>query len=317
VEFLFNDLSMEMQFADVAAFRAAISRLMTIRRVIRSFGRDLYCHREFAAAWVTPSMAMPQAVGSLAADERRAVMQWLTRYGPFWDEARIHAGDEYLECCDRVVTDHAIGEAAYSRLSGVERELVSIEPSSWQFSPLSVSWVRDTGESQSIDVPNYWRLAEIEAALRATPPTIASWSGLEELARTRFQRVSFANSCFRSAMSYPFVLAAALRIVALLDVLNRTKGCFDDKGQRTREGHDLYRDFFTGKRAWFSDSSDSEKQQFREVLTFEHPERAGVGLFCSWHGKVNTPKWRVHFSFPITADGHLWVVYVGPKLTKQ
>ena len=85
----------------------------------------------------------------------------------------------------------------------------------------------------------------------------------------------------------------------------------------------VYRDFFTGKKgdggrgAMFSDSSDTEKDDFASELRFRHPDRPDERLFCPWHGKVQTPQLRVHFSHPIRADVPLYVVYVGPKLTKR
>ena len=41
-------------------------------------------------------------------------------------------------------------------------------------------------------------------------------------------------------------------------------------------------------------------------------------LFCPWHGKVSTRTLRIHFSpGQIRASDPLYVVYVGPKLTKR
>lgn len=74
---------------------------------------------------------------------------------------------------------------------------------------------------------------------------------------------------------------------------------------------------FTGDKAWFSDSSSTEKSDFRKELTFRHPMNAGEYLFCTWHGKVKTPQLRIHFSWPIRASDPLYVVYIGPKITKQ
>lgn len=115
-------------------------------------------------------------------------------------------------------------------------------------------------------------------------------------------------------------------MVVLFDVLNRMKQCFDDEGGRTVEGHRLYRDFFTGKKgdggrgAAFSDSSDGEKQAFASELTFPNPADPADpadSLFCTWHGKVQTPQLRVHFSHPIRNEDPLYVVYVGPKITRR
>jgi len=52
-------------------------------------------------------------------------------------------------------------------------------------------------------------------------------------------------------------------------------------------------------------------------MTFRHPEKADETIFCPWYGKVGTPQLRVHFSWPVRADETLYVVYVGPKITKR
>ena len=64
------------------------------------------------------------------------------------------------------------------------------------------------------------------------------------------------------------------------------------------------------------DPAEDEKVVFEEQLTFPHPERPRERLFCPWHGKVQTPQMRIHYSDPIAGDRALYVVYVGPKITK-
>ena len=87
--------------------------------------------------------------------------------------------------------------------------------------------------------------------------------------------------------------------------------------------NEIYQNYFTGKKegggrgSLFSDSSDSEKVEFKQKLTFVHPGKDKQTLFCSWHGKVQTPQLRIHFSSRILATEPLYIVYVGPKITKQ
>ncbi|HPF40863.1 MAG TPA: hypothetical protein P5081_07175 [Phycisphaerae bacterium] len=126
-----------------------------------------------------------------------------------------------------------------------------------------------------------------------------------------------SDSCFAPLDGYPFEQPAANRILQILEVLERFKVCFDQDGQRSAEGHEIARLHFQGDRAMFSDSSDTEKQDFEHELSFRHPLNESETLFCPWHGKVNTPKFRVHFSWPVTAKDPLFVVYVGPKITKR
>jgi hypothetical protein len=317
VELLVNDLSLHGQFQDLASFRDAIGRVMMIRQVAQRFGRALHCHRNMAHAQVTPTLLMQQAIQGLTLDERRVLITWLHQRGPFWEEARVHCSDEYLECNGNVVTDSAVGEAAYCCIHGIDRRLVSLAPSSWEFSPVAVTWMPDTGDERTVNVINHLEVDELEVALQAAPVPLASWGQLENICIARCSLMIFSGDAFEPLHGYPFVEGAAHRILVLLDTLNRFKSCFDGQGQRTPEGQRLYQDHFTGDKAWFSDSSDAEKRDFRTELTFWHPTANGERLFCPMHGKVKTPQLRIHFSWPVRADDPIFIVYVGPKITKQ
>jgi len=307
----------------LARSRDAIERVMEIRRIAQGFSRVLYCHRNLAQARVTPTETMPQAVQWLRVEERRAFMQWLTRHGPFWEDARHHAADDWLEWNGEIVTDTAVGEAGWCCLNGIERALVSLIPSDWRFSPVSLDWVSETSGTRTVDIGNYWTPESVESALRDASALLASWRGLEEWARAQCTELKFTTDAFVYLEGHPFVSGAADRVLFILDTLNRLKTCFGADGQRTAEGNELYRDFFTGKKggggrgALFSDSSEGEKSKFKQEMTFKHPENTGKTIFCPWHGKVQTPQLRVHFSWPVRADEVLYVVYIGPKITKK
>lgn len=317
MELLVNDLSIDGQFPDIPTFRSAIGRVMDMRDVARKFGRELRCHRNVAHAQVTRNLTMPQAIQGFDVDQRRAVMQWLTRLGPFWEDVRTHSPDDYLECDGKIVTDTALGEAAFSCLHGADHRLVSLTPSSWDFSPISVSWQRVGGDGADIDVTNHLTVANLETALRSATRPVLSWDQLALDLKARCPNLVFSASGFEPLRGHPFVRGAAHRIIELLDTLDKFKLCFDQHGQRTPEGQRLYQDYFTGDKAWFSDSSDIEKQGFQTELSFPHPAAGGQRLFCAWHGKVKTPQIRIHFSWPVRSDEPLYVVYVGPKITKR
>ena len=262
---------------------------------------------------------MPQAVGDLDQNSRRVVMSWLARHGPFWEDLREHGGDEYLDCVGwegRVVTDTAVGEAAYCCLHGRERGLVSLAPSLWQFRPVRVDWHEDESV-KSVCVPNYWDADVLEAELKRLRLPLASWVGLERTARMDLPGLVFAPDSFEPLRGHPFHLGVAERLLLRLNVLDEIRRCFDGEGRRTAEWHRLYRKHFTGEKSWFSDSSEREKNDFKREMTFRNPSRAEETLFCTWHGKVKTPQLRIHFSWPVVAKEPLYVVYVGPKLTKR
>lgn len=317
VELLFNDLSIHGQFSDAAAFDSAIGRVMTLRELARRYGQELQCHRNVANAAVTHDLSMPQAIQGMSRPARSALMQWLARSGPFWEDCRQHDSDDYFECKGKVVTDIAAGEAAYRLRQGGECGLVSADPSSWLFSPLQVEWHESSESIRSIDVSNYWTAESLTAALDAASPSLASWRDLETEARRRFRHLTFAQTCFEPLRGLPFGNAPARALLLRLATLDNFKSCFDEGGSRTRAGSEIFQNHFTGNKAWFTDSSNTEKAQYRQDLTFPHPAHTGETLFCPWHGKVKTPQLRLHFSWPILAPTPLYVVYVGPKITKR
>ena len=200
---------------------------------------------------------------------------------------------------------------------GLLRHLVSFDPSDWLFHPINVTWVHEDDVREGISVGNHWNTASVQACLAANPMGAASWQDLATQMRRACTRLTFATNAFHPLEGHPFVPGAAERIQVLLYTLDKFKGCFNEDGQRNAEGHRIYADHFAGAKAWFSDSSDTEKSVFRKALTFPHPAEPGKPLFCTWHGKVKSPQIRIHFSWPVRSDTPLYVVYVGPKRTKQ
>ncbi len=323
MEFLVNDLSLDAQFSCADDFMAVIGKLMELRRIATQYGRELFCHKNLLQSKATVDMTMFQMVQSLPVDERRSLLQWLTKQGPFWDERRYHAPDDWLECDGCIVTDTAVGEAGWCCLNGIDRRLAGFSPSNWEFTPVRVELVSDENTRKHVDVENYWDAAVFRNFLEKAPLPLESWEKLRESAVARFTGLFFAENAFDFLKGHPFSPSAAQRILFILDVLNRIKGCFDEHGERTAEGHKIYRDFFTGKKgnggrgALFADSSEQEKNDFKSALTFGHPENPEDALFCPWHGKIQTPQLRVHFSWPVRFGEHLYIVYVGPKITKR
>ncbi len=291
---------------------------MAIRDVARRFGRELQCHRNVKNIPVTPNLTIPQVIKHLDVNSRRVLMQWLTRHGPFWEDFRQHAGGDWLEYNGEIITDTAVGEAAYCLFHGIDRALVSIDPSYWLISPLSVDWHdHDSGFVKSINIQNYWDANNLEQYLAAVPAPLRSWKDLEAVARRRYPDLTFSKDSFKPLKGYPFGKGPAERLLSRLAVLYYLKRCSDKDGRMTPEGLAIHQKHFTGAKSWFSDSSATEKSEFMNDLTFRHPANPGEFLFCTWHGKVKTPQLRIHFSWPIQADTPLYIVYVGPKITKR
>ena len=309
-ELMLNELSIHEQFYSPSKLLEALGRIMRIRNIARRFGREVYCHRSTLNRTVSPGTPLVQM---LSREQRSATMQWLTRQGPFWEDALKHDPNEWFERNGDVVTEAGLAEAAYCSTIGIDRRMVSLTPSTWEYSPITVTWWRDGTSSTDINLGNYWDPPALEADLREADPAIESWQQLGAVCRLRFQQLNFTADSFRYLDGQPFAPGAASRILSRLDILDRLWAF----GRESPEGQRLYEGHFTGDRAWFSDSSDSEKRKYRQDLTFPSPDASSGTLFCTWHGKVNNPPYRIHFSWPIPPGGRLHVVYVGLKITRE
>jgi len=312
MKLLFNELSVDGQFPDLESFRAAVDRTMSIRNLARRYGCELQCHRNITHCKVTHELFMQQAVNrALSQAKRSAFLQWLTSHGPFWGDERMHGDNDYMElaCNGKVVTETAVGEAAYRILHNIACGIVSMEHPTWVHSPIAVNWHQNEAP-RSINVCNHWNSDQVETALRDAPAqSLNSWENLESTAKTCCPNLVFASSAFSPLhdQGVPFNESAAQQLLKRLTVLRDLK----DKG------HEIYQKHFMGDNAWFSDSSDTEKSRFRNDLKFRHPEPDGDALFCPWHGKVKHCQLRIHFSWPVRANEETYVVYVGPKITKK
>ncbi|MCY4304826.1 MAG: hypothetical protein OXC62_08650 [Aestuariivita sp.] len=318
MEILVNELSLHEQFHDNATFRDAFRRIMAMRETAQYYQQELLPHRSLLNGNPMPSITMYQAIKSFPIDERRAVMRWLTNTGPFWDDDREHLSDHWLECMDEIVTDSAIGEAAFRELKGFDCGLVSFSPSNWEFTPVKVTWRFNTEiEDKRALLENWWNLAALKNALHDMAPPIQTWRGLGSICPKKFQRLSFADSCFEELHNgVPFAKSSRDSILRLLKILDDLMRERDDSGSYTKEGHQIYQNYFMGDNAYFTDSSNTEKQKYKRELTFPHPTDPGRELFCTWHGKIRHKTLRLHFSWP-NAGEPMFVVYIGPKLTKQ
>ena len=319
MELFANDLSIHGQFHDLRAFRDALARLMTMRAAASRFDREVHCHRQFLTVEPIPGVSLQQILGQLAESERRAAVGWLTRGGPFWDDVRRHGPDDWLEHRRDIVTDTAVGEAAFRVLHNNACGLVSVSPSNWEFAPVDVTWRRAAEglRDRVTSLGNWWDVAALEDDLRAAEPPIASWASLRDVAIRRFESLTFADDCFAPTVGLPFSPSAVERILVLLEILDRLVCAFDSNGRRTAEGHDIYRTYFAGGAALFSDSSETEKSEFRDKLTFRHPDQPHRFLFCPWHGKVRHLELRMHYTWSGSAGAPVYVVYVGPKITRR
>ena len=322
MELLANDRSVHEQFHNLEEFGDALSQLMAMRNIAKQFRHEVQCHGAFLNTRPIPNVPIQQAIGNLEINDKRAAMAWLNQVGPFWDKEQRHSLNDWLECNGEIVTETAVGEAAFRKLSGVNCGLISIYPSdNWNTTPINVTWNREAEDliNKSTEIDNWWDPREFESGLQSVESPIDSWKNLCDVSKRRFTNLTFTKECFYPLKPVPFSTGSAKGFITLFDVLDKYAQAFDEKGDLTQEGHEINDLYFVGRKARFSDSSEAEIRKFRQELTFGHPENSANSIFCPWHGKVHysTLPLRFHFSWPIRPEEPVYIVYAGPKITKR
>ena len=308
MDLILNELSVEGLPPDPVALRISIGKMMAMRNAAKTrAGVEVYCHRNVSNMAISSGEAFREGLQVLRPNEKRAVFSWLDKNGPFWEDAPTDASGEWYECDGEFVTETGLAEAAHYVENEIDWRTLSFVPSRWERSPIAVTHRKSDDDSRDISVLNYWDMAELGPALIQAQPDPKSWNELEDAARGRFTSLNFTAGSFSDLAGRPFSLGAAKEIRNRLSVLDRI--CAD--GPDLPEGKRLLADHFGGKKAWFSNSSQREINTLRERLIF--PLNGGR-VFAPWHGKINNPPLRIHFTWPVS-DGKVNVVYVGWKRT--
>lgn len=311
---LFNDASLHGQFHSVDSFRESLRTIWGIRIRILEKGLHLKVCRSVRQRQVTGSQTFNDLLGTLPREIKVRLLVWIDREGPFWDEDRRHSGDEYFECCGAVVTDTGAAEAAFYKAEGMDRWLLSTAPSDFLFNPLTVSWRGRAGGDLEIELPNGWTLDDAELCAAEFEQPFASWDELLEWAARECPHLCFSPDISRQ-LPVQFHPNVAQRSKVLLRVLNRIVAL--RKAENSQEFNQMCLDWMQGERARFSPSSDSELREFSSELTFRNPESGG-NIVCSWHAKIQTPQFRIHFEWPLPPGAQkLFIAYIGPKITKR
>ena len=109
-----------------------------------------------------------------------------------------------------IVTNSAVGEAAFRTLHGADCGLISVTPSDWDYSPLDVTWRREDegADDRSTALQNWRSSPTLEAGLRDMAPPIRSWDDLRQAA-ARFESLTCTGDCFDPLSGVPFAKSAA------------------------------------------------------------------------------------------------------------
>ncbi len=319
-----NELSFHGQFATVVDLIGALKRLWSTHDLCKRYGTALYCARNSLAT-------RPGAVGLSVRDavlrhatpeEKRIILTWLDRTGPFWEDEQIHDPNLFYylvrpSLVDELVTEMGLAECTAHCLAGGDGSMVSVSPSAFEYTPILMEVERANDPRVSRQLDNFWQLAPLQVHLERVV-RLTTWEDVSAHVRSVFPHLCISEDAFTPLMPCPFSRIVAERMIGLLRILDTLSASTQRAGSLSTEGQTIRDTYFTGHRPPFSDSSVPEKHEFANELTFRHP-LTNENVMFTWHGKIRFGlQYRIHFEWPKSnPDQPLPVVYVGPKLTKR
>lgn len=317
-----NDVSLQGQFADIAAFEGILRGLIGVRIRVERLSRDLRSTRTLAERFVSTGITIREAMrASRDRDLRRAVLNWVDRTGPYVEDDRLGEADDYFEFASLDITDSGLGEAARRIKAGDSASTYSFEGGAIQFaiSPLLVDHGLLEARLGVYSVENVWTIDDLAKSAINEGPPITSWRMLTEAARQRFPQLIIPDSIHQNAALAREPFEATIRDRAL-DLFGHLNAYMAGRGPDGAEGpaaREVIAKFFAGERALFSGESATNQKDFKADLTFPDPEDRDRVIFAHWHGKISRRFFRMHFEWPVPADARkLKIVYLGPKITK-
>lgn len=311
-----NELSLSRQFNSPSEFIGELEKLLSLRETDQVVANRLFCSRDIHLRPVTGNHSFQEAV-SRSGDKNlvRRVLGWLTKSGPFWDEQRQFNADDYFELANADVTDTALGEAARIVLSGNNSNMVSFQRGGFDYRPISIQHGLAEDVLGHINLDNEWDFVRLKHIILDAAPWPVNWHQMLEQAINRFEYLRFSPLSIASLEGEPFSSYVVERVFELSKVLNEYVGIINLNGGSTDRSNELLSQHFGGEKSWFSDESDTNKDKFFERMRFNDIDGGGK-ISCTWHGKIKTPQYRVHFKWPISQGELLQIYYIGPKLTK-
>ncbi len=312
MEFFFNELSIHNQFQSREDFKNAVNLFRSYREDVAKAGFRLYIHRKI---FERPALGNTFRKGiqmCFSQQQIRTLMNWFSKDGFFLpDDAYADTEDRFI-CCypkgaekeSEDITESALAECAFRKMAGESAGSISLEPSKFSWSPIKVL----LSQSDEVIIDNDYTLLSLRRRLERLLPPIASWSVLMDRIEC-LPNVILEHQVKTKLIINPFSQNVAEGIYTRAKELSEMA-----TATSLEQFNELFAQYATGTKARFSDSSPSEKREFKDALTFDVDDEQRL---CPYHGKVKMQQYRIHLADRPAYGRTARIVYIGHKLTKR
>lgn len=313
--FYFNDLSINGKFLTADT---AVESLVKLYVTFSQLSLRLVVTKSLLYRSMVGSTNMLDVIASSGKSHRGLLLGWLAKSGPFAEDDQLQVDDDLWWFGLTDVTEGGLGEAARRQSQGFAVASFSSSQGcqgAFDCSPLELLQGFPEEPISQVDLSNVWTTDDLAALAKSMQREPADWTQFISECVVRYQFLEIDVENFNHALTkHPFNKNVVRRGFALLEVLNKIAQGLSEDGSLSEVSMELVTTHFQGEKAWFS----NEKPADEDVFWFRDNKNGGEQLYCSWHGKIKTPQFRLHFQWPIPIGQRIIrVLYLGEKLTKR
>lgn len=312
MEFFFNELSIHNQFQSKEKFKAAVHQFRRYREAVTEAGLRLYIHRNIFERPILGSTFRKGIQKYFKRQQVRTLMNWFSKDGFFLPDDSFADIEDRFVCYypegaeeeNKDITESALAECAFRKIAGESAGSISLEQSEFSWSPIKVL----LSESDEAIIDNDYTPHSLKQRLEGLLPQMSSWTMLLERIE-HLPKVTLEPYVKVRLITNPFSQNIAEGVYSRAKELSEMA-----TANSLEQFNELFAKYATGTKARFSDSSPSEKRDFKDVLTFHVDNKQ---CLCPYHGKVKIQQYRIHLVNRPAYGRSTRVVYIGPKLTKR
>ena len=319
MDYFFNELSLENCFVSQKDFEDYFLKFINLIYEFKPLLENLYTSQAIGNLKIYNDTSLHQSLMIIKdKDHRELSLKWLVDRIAYWESKRTNVEHDYFEYKSKCITDYSLGEAARRQSIGIPTVTYSSNShAEFRYAKIEVMHGLKEEPLGNIFLENIYEADELKRKIRDSFPKPKTWKDYIEQLPKLFPNLVFSPDIIdylKKEPIHPNVVKKSHELLYVLDLLVKTS----ENGSLNGKGMCLYKQHFVGERAWFTPESESNKRDFKEKLTFTDPSDSSKDLFCHFHGKINTPPYRIYFEWKRPpGQREIKVVYIGPKITKK
>ena len=319
MDYFLNELSLENAFESQNHFEECLKPFIEFLKNNETIKSELLLSNKIRGLLIYGKESFYQCLCGISdRDYKVFAFSWLDK-SQYWESERSVVEDDYFEYKSKCVTDFSLGEAARKYTLGEDACIVSSDCKE-EFCCDSIDIVHgfEGNIINELSIGNIHNLEVLSTHFSGNIPEPRKWPEFIEQIRDRYGNLIFHDNIIDALEKQPLddkVIKGSGRLLGTLDKLVEET---NEDNSFSPRGQEIYNKHFVGEKAWFTAESETNKNDFKEKLTFTDPSDSSKSLFCHFHGKIKTPQYRIHFEWERPpGQRKIKVVYIGPKITKK